>query len=50
MWGFLIDFDDFSRSALPGGVGEYREYMRRSMSFIGARNQRIATVSSELRN
>lgn len=39
---FLVDFDDFRRTPLPSGsVDEYREYMRRSMAFINARNSRI---------
>jgi hypothetical protein len=40
---FLKKFDDFSSEPLPvASAEEYREYMRRSMSFTHARNQRIA--------
>jgi hypothetical protein len=39
---FFVPFDGFSRSPLPAtSVDEYREYMRRSMEFITARNERI---------
>lgn len=40
---FWTAFDNFAIDALPGAdVAEYREYMRRSMNFIRARNDRIA--------
>ena len=40
---FLKDFDGFDGDPLPAaGVEEYREYMRRSMGVIRARNVRIA--------
>jgi hypothetical protein len=46
---FLKDFDDFSVNALPdASVEEYREYMRRSMAFIEARNRRIAAYATRL--
>lgn len=39
---FLAAFDDFQGEALPiGTVDEYREYLRRSMEFVNARNARI---------
>ena len=45
----LKDFDDFSVNALPdANVEEYREYMRRSMAFIEARNRRIAAYATRL--
>ena len=40
---FLSGFEDFSGEPLPtGSAEEYGEYMRRSMAFIHARNERIA--------
>jgi hypothetical protein len=43
----LKDFDGFSGNALPDrSVEEYREYMGRSMAFIQARNERIATYAT----
>lgn len=40
---FFKAFDNFSGDALPSAsVVEYREYMRRSMAFVRARNERIA--------
>lgn len=43
---FLKDFDDFTGDALPSASPEeYREYMRRTMRFIQARNLRIATYA-----
>jgi hypothetical protein len=39
---FYTEFDDFPSDPLPAGsVAEYREYMRRSIDFIRARNARI---------
>lgn len=44
---FLRDFDDFSREPLPSASAEdYREYMRRSMAFTQARNERIAAYAA----
>lgn len=46
---FLKDFDDFSLKALPAAsVEEYREYMRRSIAFIEARNRRIAAYATRM--
>ncbi|MEP6649978.1 MAG: hypothetical protein ABJA74_08700 [Lapillicoccus sp.] len=47
---FFKAFDDFTGDPLPVvSLAEYREYMRRSMDFITARNDRIAHyASSEL--
>ena len=43
---YLKDFDGFEGDPLPAaGAEEYREYMRRSMAVIRARNERIAHYS-----
>ena len=39
---FYLPFRDFDRDALPASVDEYREYRKRSMDFVSARNERIA--------
>lgn len=39
---FFMPFDDFTTPALPGDLGTYLEYRRRTIDFIGARNRRIA--------
>lgn len=45
---FFTDFDDFTGDPLPAASAEeYREYTRRSMAFIQARNMRIATYAFE---
>jgi hypothetical protein len=41
----FIPFDDFTTSALPRTVTEYLEYRERAMTFIHARNMRIARWS-----
>jgi hypothetical protein len=38
---FFMLFDDFKPPPVPKDVGTYREYRRRSMEFIEARNHRI---------
>jgi hypothetical protein len=38
---FFMPFDDFHPPAVPRDVGVYREYRRRSIEFIEARNRRI---------
>lgn len=38
---FFMPFDDFKTPSLPGDDGTYREYRRRSIEFIKARNRRI---------
>ena len=44
---FYTQFDDFSGDPLPASsVDEYREYMRRSMDFVRARNDRIRQFCS----
>ena len=46
---FYTEFDDFLGDPLPAGsVAEYREYMRRSMDFIRARNVRIDRYAAAL--
>ncbi len=49
---FVKEFDGFQGNPLPAtSVAEYREYMKRSMDFIRARNSRIAHyAASELHN
>jgi hypothetical protein len=39
---FFTPFDDFRTPAVPRDVESYREYQRRSIEFVEARNQRIA--------
>jgi hypothetical protein len=38
---FFMPFDDFHRPYVPNDVGTYKEYRRRSIEFIQARNHRI---------
>ena len=38
---FFMPFDDFDPPWVPNDVGTYREYRRRSIEFIEARNHRI---------
>lgn len=46
---FLKDFDDFVGDPLPAGSpGEYHEYMRRSMTCVARRNERIADYARSL--
>jgi hypothetical protein len=48
---FSKDFDDFSGDPLPAGsVAEYREYMKRTMDLLNARNERIAKYASGLQS
>lgn len=43
-WG---EFDDFAGDPLPAAnLDEYREYMRRTMTFVRSRNERIARYAS----
>ena len=39
---FFMPFDDFRTSSVPRDVKTYKEYRRRSIAFIEARNRRIA--------
>src|SRR5277367_6019867 len=38
---FLMSFDDFQTSPLPGSVDAYKEYKRLTIEFVEARNRRI---------
>lgn len=38
---FFMPFDDFAPPWVPTDVGAYKEYRRRSIEFIEARNHRI---------
>ena len=38
---FFMPFDDFNTRAVPQDLASYKEYRRRSIDFIYARNQRI---------
>jgi hypothetical protein len=38
---FFMPFDDFRLPSVPEDVGTYKEYRRRSIDFIEARNHRI---------
>jgi hypothetical protein len=38
---FFMPFDDFKTPSVPQDADTYREYRRRSMEFIDARNRRI---------
>jgi hypothetical protein len=38
---FFMPFDDFRPPSVPKDVGTYKEYRRRSIEFIEARNHRI---------
>lgn len=44
---FFIELDDFSTRALPTDVETYREYRRRSIEFVHARNARIQVWAQE---
>ena len=48
---FMMPFDNFTTSPVPGTLDTYREYRRRAVDFIEWRNRRIAadTTSSEAR-
>ena len=44
---FFKPFDDFAGDQLPAAsVAEYRDYMRRSMDFVHARNERINRLAA----
>ncbi len=42
---FFTPFDSFKSSAIPKDVDTYKEYRRRSIEFIQARNRRIEAMS-----
>jgi hypothetical protein len=46
---FFMDFDDFTGRSRPADVETYREYRRRSIEFVHARNSRIQDVARHLR-
>ncbi len=43
---FFMPFDDFAPPSVPNDVGAYKEYRRRSIEFIEARNHRIKHLDS----
>lgn len=43
---FFMPFDDFRSPSVPKDVGTYKEYRRRSIEFIEARNHRIEHSTS----
>ena len=45
---FFMDFDDFTGRSRPADVETYREYRRRSVEFVRARNSRIKDVARHL--
>ena len=44
---FCTPFEDFATPAIPQTMDEYREYRRRAIAFIEARNRRILRYCSE---
>ena len=42
---FFMPFDDFRPPSVPKDVGTYKEYRRRSIEFIEARNHRIEQLN-----
>jgi uncharacterized protein DUF6994 len=46
---FYTELDAFTGDPMPAGsVAEYREYMRRSMDFVQARNECIACYAASM--
>jgi len=45
---FFLPFDDFKTAAVPKDVDTYREFRRRSIDFVIARNHRIDRAADEL--
>lgn len=45
---FFMPFDDFRPPAIPQDFATYREYRRRSIEFIQARNRRIEALTIDL--
>ena len=43
---FFMAFDDFRPPSVPKDVGTYREFRRRSIEFIEARNDRIQQLGA----
>jgi hypothetical protein len=46
---FLMPFDDFQTSPLPGSVDAYKEYKRLTIEFVEARNHRIDRYAASCR-
>jgi len=46
---FLMLFDDFQTSPLPGSLDAYKEYKRRTIAFVVARNRRIDRYAASYR-
>jgi hypothetical protein len=46
---FLMAFDDFRSSPVPGNVDAYREYRRLTIEFLEARNRRIDRYAASYR-
>ena len=46
---FLMPFDDFQTSPLPGSVDAYKEYKRLTIEFVEARNRRIDRYAASCR-
>lgn len=44
---FFTPFDDFKSSAAPQDFGTYREYRRRNIEFVEARNRRIERYAAD---
>jgi len=44
---FFMPFDDFRSSPIPTNVETYREFMKRSINFVAARNNRIERYSMQ---
>ena len=42
---FFLPFSDFALPAVPRDLGAYKEYRRRSIEFINARNRRVERMS-----
>lgn len=43
---FFMAFDDFGTPSVPADIGTYKEYRRRSIDFIDARNNRIKQLDT----
>jgi hypothetical protein len=43
---FFMPFDDFNTPSVPSDEASYRDYRRRSMEFVEARNRRICAIST----
>ncbi len=43
---YFMDFDDYRPPSVPRDPATYLEYRRRSLDFVGARNERIDRLST----